>query len=183
MQKSHLKPKKLKTSILSSFPKPRLTKFEIAFNLLIILLFSIVYFSEENTEFVELSKNALVVIYSMYAIPFDLSPSITIYSRKIENILIQSLILFLIWKNESKFLVSGISIYVPIISFAYFNLMRFIGELYIGKDPIWIGSKYKGIYSDSKKRKNTSADENWTIVYFVLGFILCLFYANKRFFI
>jgi len=182
MQKAHLKPKKLKASISSDGPKLRLTSFEIVFNLLVIILFSIVYYSENNSELVEFSRNSLIIIFSMFAIPFNFSPKITIYSRKIENVLIQSIILFLMWKNESKFLVSNISIYIPIICFTYFNLMRFIGELYIGKDPVWIGTKYIGMYSDSKRRKNTQADGNWTIVYFVLGFILCLIYANKRFF-
>lgn len=180
MQKAHLKPKEKKQTILKDRSEFGLTYFEVTYNLLLVILFALVYYTDTNDGISNYAKEILTFMYLSFALPMNFPPHITIYSRKIGNFIIQGIVLYLMYINENKFRVTNISIYIPIICFAYFNLMRFLGQLYIGKDPIWLGGKSIGMYSESKLRKNTKADANWTIVYFIVAFILCFIYANKR---
>jgi hypothetical protein len=180
MQKAHLKPKDTKSTILMNKSKFGLTYFEMTFNLLLVILFTIVYYTDTNNGINNYAKELLTLMYLSFALPMNFAPYLTIYSRKIGNFIIQGIILYLMYINKEKFMVTNISIYIPIVCFTYFNLMRFIGQLYIGKDPIWIGGKSIGMYSDSKQRKNTKADANWAVIYFIVAFVLCFIYANKR---
>jgi len=159
--------------------KFRLTTFEIAFNAGLILSFLAVFYTGNDS-----ANGILTISLISFFLPGDLSPKYTIYSKKIENFLIQGTIVFLIYINQDKFFSnSGFAATEIIFPFCYFNLMRFFGELYIGKDPIWLPRTASvGYYSESKKRKTKKTDVHWTTIYYIGFIIIAIFYVNRKWF-
>ncbi len=159
----------------------RLTTFELLTNVLLTLCLVFILNFQNRSVYFKSSAIILTLFYLRYGLPFDFMSNITIYSNKIENIVWHSIILLMMYINRNKFNNDLLSVFSQTMLFIYFNIMRFLGELYIGKDPIWTGKNYRfQYYSESKKRLTTKKDFSWTLLYFCVGITISLLLANRK---